>query len=52
MVTRLVLEKEVKGELEDEVLEVEVDVLKEIVASLEEAAAEANSPAAKKLTRR
>ena len=52
VVARLVLEKEKKGELEEEVLELEVDVLKEVVATLEEAAAEANSPAAKKLTRR
>ena len=52
VVARLVLEKEKKGELEEEVMELEVDVLKEVVATLEEAAAEANSPAAKKLTRR
>ena len=52
MVARLVLEKEEKGELDEKVLELEVDVLKEVVATLEEAAAEANSPAAKKITRR
>ena len=52
VVARLVLEKEMKGELDEEVLELEVDVLKEVVATLEEAAAEANSPAAKKITRR
>ena len=33
-------------------LELGVDVLKDVVATLEEAAAEANSPAAKKITRR
>ena len=52
VVARLVLEKEEKGELDEKVLELEVDVLKEVVATLEEAAAEANSPAAKKITRR
>ena len=52
VVARLVLEKEEKGELDEHVLELEVDVLKEVVATLEEAAAEANSPAAKKITRR
>ena len=52
VVARLVLEKEEKGDLDEKVLELEVDVLKEVVATLEEAAAEANSPAAKKITRR
>merc|ERR1712192_4746 len=52
VVARLMLEKEEKGELEEQVLELEVDVLKEVVATLEEAAAEANSPVAKKITRR